>query len=461
MPDENLRNRDFFQHLLNNIEEGILVTDKDDQTLFANEPMARIAGLPQEQLLGREVLKDFSEDTLKAFRGHYAEARERLETVSFDGIAVVTPAGRRTLQSGSLVPMIKDCRYDGMICTIRDVTEQKTDQEALRCSEELYRTLVDNMQDALFRSDLEGNLIFTTPSAARILGCSSAEEMVGMNVRDDFHYYPEEATRQAEHLQKKGELTHYEVILKRQDTGKPVIVETSARFFRNPEGEILGIEGVYSDITTRKRAEEALRKSEAKYRLLHQSMQNAFASIDMDGTIIEFNDAFIQMTGYLPEEINRLSYRDITPEKWHAFEEEIIKNQVLSRGYSDIYEKEYRHKNGKVFPVALRTVLLRNEDHTPVGMWAIVHDITERRRKAAEREELIAELQQALSEVKTLSGLLPICSSCKKIRDDKGYWNQIESYITSHSDALFSHGICPECAKNLYPGLMKKVSKSS
>lgn len=65
----------------------------------------------------------------------------------------------------------------------------------------------------------------------------------------------------------------------------------------------------------------------------------------------------------------------------------------------------------------------------------------------------IAELRQAFDQIKTLSGLVPICASCKKIRDDKGFWNHLESYIETHTDALFSHGICPECAKKLYPDL--------
>jgi len=72
-----------------------------------------------------------------------------------------------------------------------------------------------------------------------------------------------------------------------------------------------------------------------------------------------------------------------------------------------------------------------------------------------ERKELITELKEALSKVKTLSGLLPICANCKKIRDDKGYWNQIEVYIRDHSEADFSHSICPECAKKLYPEFYK------
>lgn len=73
-----------------------------------------------------------------------------------------------------------------------------------------------------------------------------------------------------------------------------------------------------------------------------------------------------------------------------------------------------------------------------------------------ERKRLFDELQEALSKVKTLSGLLPICSSCKKVRDDKGYWSQIETYISKHSEAGFTHGICPGCQQKLYPQLFDK-----
>ena len=72
-----------------------------------------------------------------------------------------------------------------------------------------------------------------------------------------------------------------------------------------------------------------------------------------------------------------------------------------------------------------------------------------------EKSKIIIELQKALDRVKTLSGLLPICASCKKVRDDQGYWNQIEAYIEAYSEAQFSHGICPECAKKLYPELYR------
>ncbi|HEY6837834.1 MAG TPA: response regulator [Geobacteraceae bacterium] len=81
----------------------------------------------------------------------------------------------------------------------------------------------------------------------------------------------------------------------------------------------------------------------------------------------------------------------------------------------------------------------------------------ERKEAEAERERLIAELQDAMAKIKMLQGLLPICASCKRIRDDKGYWNQIELYISEHSEAEFTHGICPECLEKLYPDYVNKM----
>lgn len=87
-------------------------------------------------------------------------------------------------------------------------------------------------------------------------------------------------------------------------------------------------------------------------------------------------------------------------------------------------------------------------------------NIERRRRAEAEKDALIGELNKALSEVKTLRGIVPICASCKKVRDDKGFWHQVEVYVSAHSDALFSHGLCPECAVKLYPTLVNPDQRS-
>ena len=75
----------------------------------------------------------------------------------------------------------------------------------------------------------------------------------------------------------------------------------------------------------------------------------------------------------------------------------------------------------------------------------------ERKRTLLEKDQLIGQLRETLADVKTLSGLLPICASCKHIRDDKGYWHQVESYIQQHSSAVFTHGLCPKCSQKIYP----------
>ena len=115
------------------------------------------------------------------------------------------------------------------------------------------------------------------------------------------------------------------------------------------------------------------------------------------------------------------------------------------------FETRQRRKDGTLIDVELSNngAVYREQKL----IFCVCRDITDRKRTEMERKNLIVELKDALAQVKTLRGLLPICSHCKKIRDDTGYWNQIESYIHKHSDAEFSHGICPECAKKYYPDM--------
>jgi PAS domain S-box-containing protein len=144
------------------------------------------------------------------------------------------------------------------------------------------------------------------------------------------------------------------------------------------------------------------RLSEGRYRLLHDSMRDAFVQVDMEGSITDCNDAFTELVGYSRDELTALTYQDLTPERWHATEEDIVREEILVRGYSRVYEKEYRRKDGSLVPVELRTILLRNDDGRPLAMWAIVRDIGERRaaeqtlRALQERQEFLLELSDAL-----------------------------------------------------------------
>jgi hypothetical protein len=117
-------------------------------------------------------------------------------------------------------------------------------------------------------------------------------------------------------------------------------------------------------------------------------------------------------------------------------------------------------KAGYAIPVAGSVTAIPGRAGVETGAVLVLRDITERRRADQERDRLLNELQSAMAQVKTLSGMLPICASCKKIRDDQGRWEGLETYVEAHSEAAFSHSLCPECVKQYYPEFASEAINS-
>ncbi len=115
----------------------------------------------------------------------------------------------------------------------------------------------------------------------------------------------------------------------------------------------------------------------------------------------------------------------------------------------DQFETLHRRKDGRVINVEISTSGTFYRGRKLI--FCICRDITERKRAEKERERLITELTDAIKEINTLRGILPLCSFCKKVRNDKGYWEQVDVYIQKYSPADISHSICPECMKKYYP----------
>ncbi len=203
------------------------------------------------------------------------------------------------------------------------------------------------------------------------------------------------------------------------------------------------------DITERKQAERELAERTAFLNALIANSPLAIVTIDPEERVWDCNPAFENLFGYRLEEMKGKTIDDFVAPGDVAAEALQLTRQAV-RGETSHAVAHRRRKDGSVINVEIHGVPLVISGKL-VGGYALYQDITERRRAEEERENLLRELQEALANIKTLSGLLPICASCKKIRDDGGYWSQIESYISAHSQAQFSHGICPECAKQLYP----------
>ncbi len=146
------------------------------------------------------------------------------------------------------------------------------------------------------------------------------------------------------------------------------------------------------------------------------------------------------------------------PEQAEAFRADDLR--VLREGISIINKDEPRSsRSGDARWILTTKVPLRASDGQVVGLVGVSKDITERKRLEQERDDYIVRLQEALANVRTLSGLLPICAHCKHIRDDEGYWHRVEHYVQKHTHAEFSHGICPDCARKLYPEVARRFEE--
>jgi len=268
----------------------------------------------------------------------------------------------------------------------RQLTEQKavhklTERE-LGTNRMMLEIILDAVPQSVFWKDRTSVYQGCNKAFAKAAGVAHPDDIIG-KTDYDLPWLKEESEAYRRDDQEVMRLNTPKLhITETQQTasGERQWVDTNKIPLVDPQGEVMGVLGIYEDITVRKIAEEALRESEARYRRLHESMMDGFALTRMDGTIVDSNLSFQTMTGYTAEELAGLTYQTLTPLKWHDFEAAIVRDQIIARGYSEVYEKEFRHKNGTIFPVEVRAYLIREKDGTPSGMWGIVRDVTERRR---------------------------------------------------------------------------------
>jgi len=236
-------------------------------------------------------------------------------------------------------------------------------------------------------------------------------------------------------------------------------------------------------------------EAELRFRAIFEQAPYGIVIIDTNGKLLEFNEAAHRDLGYSREEFAKLSISDIDPYESPEEIQESMK-KVLEVGEAE-FEVKHRTKAGylrdvnviarvvnlsgsRVFQTIWHDITERKQAEKTLSKYSehleklvrertaelakvneqLQTDITMRKVAEQEREKLISELQDAMSRIKTLSGLLPTCAWCRKIRDDDGYWKKVETYIEEHSDASFTHGICPECLQKNDPEAYKEFIDS-
>ncbi|AKB83500.1 Phytochrome, two-component sensor histidine kinase [Methanosarcina barkeri 3] len=419
-----------FRSIFERSKMGIIVGDLEGRVIQSNPAVERMLGYEKEELQN----KFFSEFTypddlniemplileLKACKRDHYEIEKRY--VRKDGrIIWIRLIGTNFLGSNN--------EASGL-ALIEDITERKQTEEALQRERNLLESIMQATDVMLVLLDSQFNFVWVNSAYAEACNMKP-EDMVGKN---HFALYPNE----------ENEAIFRQV----RDTGKGVFYKDKQFVYPDqPEcgitywdwslapvkddcGTITGLVLSLRETTKYKKIEDALQQayenlqvkseelqtqsqelqkankalsqSEARYRLLHDNLRDAFVQVSMDGRIINFNNIYCQMLGYSPEELCTLTYQKLTPECWHAVEDRIVREQIIPRGYSDVYEKEYRLKDGTVIPVELRAILSVDAAGQPISMWAIVRDITERKRS----EEMLRESEKRFKLLSEANALL-------------------------------------------------------
>jgi PAS domain S-box-containing protein len=201
---------------------------------------------------------------------------------------------------------------------------------------------------------------------------------------------------------------------------------------------------------------QQISEAETRYTTLFNSIPIGLFAATPEGKINHANPALVQMLGY--SSFSSLQNASLSELFLNRSDYEVWRATIDRQGILFNFETQMRCCDGRVCWVNYSARALKDPSETILCYEGSLEDITERKKAEDEREKLILELQDALAKIKTLSGFLPICASCKKIRDDKGYWNQIEVYIETHSDAEFTHSFCPDCVKRLYPEVLEETT---
>ncbi|MEP7187675.1 MAG: PAS domain S-box protein [Roseiflexaceae bacterium] len=331
-----------------------------------------------------------------------------------------------------------------VLALLHDITQRKQAEAALRESEERARRLSEVAFEGIAIHD-QGVILDANQALAAIFGYEHAE-IIGMPILA--FAAPESRDLIMNHV-RAGSVQPYEVLGLRKD-GTRIVAELQAKPIAY-QGQLVRVTAI-RDITARKQAEAALRESEDRYRSFFAHSIDAILLTAPDGSIFAANPAACQIFDRTEAEIcqvGRNGLLDTTDPRLAAGLEQRARTGMFKG------ELTLRRQDGTLFPGELSTALFTDRDGQ-VRTSMIIRDITERKRAEQEREQLIDALQEALANIKTLRGLVPICASCKKIRDDSGYWGQLEAYIQAHSDAVFSHGICPDCARRLYGDIFEE-----
>jgi PAS domain S-box-containing protein len=396
-----------YRSILEDIREGYWEVDLAGNFISYNDAICRILGYSEKEMVNTNYRAYTSpEDADKVYEAFNQVYRTGKPIRNMHYEIAHKDGSKRFAETSVFTKQNDEGKVVGFRGVSHDITERKKMEEALRRSEERYRTILEDIQENYFEIDLTGSFTFCNDSMRRSLGYSQ-EELIGMNykvftppdqVKELFEIY--------NRMYRTGEPTAlYQAEQIRKD-GTRVSVEYSAVLIRNEIGEIIGFRGIGHDITERTQMEEALRRSEERYRTILEDMEETYFELDLAGNFTFFNNALCLYFGYSKEELTGMNYRAYVPPE-DAKSVARAYNQVYSTGKPiTLFSKQDIRKDGTRLNSEISIAPIRNEKGEIIGFRGVGRDMTKRvqtEKSLIQSEEkyrsILEHMEEAYSEV--------------------------------------------------------------
>jgi PAS domain S-box-containing protein len=393
-----------YRNILDSMEEAYFEVDLYGKMTFFNTTAVKRLGYANEEVMGMSfrqfVDKENGKKVFVAFR-HVFNTGETINGFDWE---VINKYGEKIAVESSVI-LLRDAQGNpaGFRGVVRDITERKQAEQALRESEEKYRTILENMVESYFELDLKGNYTFFNEALCEDQGYSR-QELMGMNYR--VYTSPEAAKRVYRffnEIYRTGKplyVVDHEIIRK---DGTKRIIEMSISLLRSLSGEPIGFWGVGRDVTERIKAEKAIEESERRYRMIAENMRDAVYTMDLGMHYTYMSPSIARITGYTAEEIQNISLNEQLTPASYALVEQVLSEELARESSGEpidpdrsiTFELEVIHKDGGYVWVEVTATFNRDENGRSTEVLGVARDITERKRAQEEKAKLEGQLLQA------------------------------------------------------------------
>ena len=438
--EEELKKRNrYIESILDNMPIGFAVNTIDDGVArYLNDNFTKIYGWP------KEVLTDVNQFFEKVYPGDYGrELKARVirdmgsgdpKKMAWDDLKMTTSAGEHRYISARNIPILEQ---NLMVSTVWDTTQMHESQQALRESEERYRSILNASPDGIAITDIEGRLLMVSPAVLNIFAYERQEELLGHPFSD--FIVAEDLERAAANvaLMFQGTMTGPGEYLGLRANGSSFAIEVNGEFIRGAEGQPIQMVFIVRDISGRKRAEAALLESENKFRELVESHNDVIFSVDAVGRIQYISPAITRITGYTQEEVTGKNLFDFFGQEER--ERYAAQMQRTMEGGSSIGEFliTVKDRSSKWIRASSKCVV---ENGKIIGVRGIMSDITARWQNEKEKEQNMSLLRATLES--TTDGILVISESGRITDFNQRFarmWHIPDSVLEEGDDAKTLH----------------------